>query len=234
MFHAVAQRKVEATFRSLSKGDYEPALLGIASQFEHRFAGDHALGGSRNTVEGLRAWFQRLYRLFPNLDFEVRSISASGPPWDITVVAEWIDRASPAGGGRYENTGVHVVRIVWGKLASIHAYLDAQVLNNTLRATAASGVAEAVASPITDADVRPMHRSRLPPPPAKISTLRGTAISSTSTMAIGALATGALAIGAVAIGRLVIRRLTIRQARIKRLEIDELVVKRTVMRSEDG
>lgn len=243
MFHAIAERKVRQMFRSLSEGDFEPALEGLAPRFDHVFAGDHALGGSRHTVDAFRAWFERLFRLFPNLNFEVHAVTVSGPPWNLMVVAEWIDRATPAGGGIYENRGVHIVRLVWGKLASIHAYLDTQVLAETLRVMAANGLEEAIAAPIVDqAEIgvrnRPARRSHIVrvegADASALGAATGTSAAGTSNLravaigalATGALATGALAIGALAIGRLGIGRLVLGRAQISRLEIDELVVRR--------
>lgn len=225
MVHAIAEHKVRQIFQSLSAGDYEPALDGLASNFEHVFAGDHALGGTRHTVDGLRAWFERLYRLFPDLNFEIRRMSVSGPAWDLTVVAEWIDRATPAGGGTYENHGVHVVRIVWGKLASIHAYLDTRVLAECLRVMAANGLKEAAAPPVGDPEAA---AGRAPRAERSGVVRAGSAAQGASTtgssylgaVAVGALATGALAVGALAIGRLAIGQLALGRARIKRLEID--------------
>ena len=237
MFHAIAERQVRRMFASLSAGDYEPAFAGLAPRFEHVFAGDHALGGTRRTEVAFRAWFERLYRLFPNLDFEVRSVSVSGPPWDLVVVAEWIDRAAPAGGGTYENHGAHVIRIVRGRLASLHAYLDTQVLAQTLAEMAANGVDEASAPPIVDAPMPtlarlPTRRGQVINAGALGGFVRGdtpaTGGSSLGAVAIGALATGALAIGAVAIGRLAVGRLSVARARVKRLEIDELVIGQVV------
>lgn len=242
MFHTIAERRVRQMFQSLSEGDYEPALVGLAEPFEHTFAGDHALGGTRHTADGFRAWFERLFRLFPNLNFEIRSIAVSGPPWDIVSVVEWIDRATPAGGGTYENCGVHVIRLHWGKLASIHAYLDTHVIIETLRVMAANGFEEAAAAPIKDPEgVRDTARgSQLTPArnsrSRALGTAAGTSVLGTSqigAIAVGALAVGALAIGALAIGRLAIGRLTLRSARIGRLEIDELVVRHGIDRAGD-
>ncbi|MBC7779815.1 MAG: nuclear transport factor 2 family protein [Proteobacteria bacterium] len=242
MFHAIAERKVRQVFASLSDGDYEPALEGLAPGFEHVFAGDHALGGARHTVEGLRAWFQRLYRLFPDLGFEISSMSVSGPPWDMTVVAEWIDRATPAGGGTYENHGTHIVRLAWGKLVSIHAYLDTQVLAESLRVMAANGLEEAVAMPIVDTEergARGRQTRRSHPDRARAVGARAlgavagaSATSYLGVAALGALATGALAIGALAIGRVAIGRLSLGRTRISRLEIDELIVRRSSVHAD--
>ena len=98
----------------------------------------------------MRRWFERLFRLFPNLRFEVHSIAASGGPWDTTVVVEWTDRATSADGKDYVNSGVHVIRMRWGKTVSIHEYLDTQVLIDTLNRMAVNGIEEAKAPPIIE------------------------------------------------------------------------------------
>lgn len=67
-----------------------------------------------------------------NLQFEVHSVAVSGGPWNTMVVVEWTDRAIPADGQKYKNSGVHIVRLRWGKVISIHAYLDTQVIQTTL------------------------------------------------------------------------------------------------------
>jgi hypothetical protein len=38
------------------------------------FLGDHALGGSRFTLEKTRLWYERLYRLLPDISFDLRAI----------------------------------------------------------------------------------------------------------------------------------------------------------------
>jgi ketosteroid isomerase-like protein len=139
---------VTSVFMRLNKGDYEYALSGIGNTFEHRFAGEHCLGGKRTSIEALRHWFERLFRLFPNLQFEMHSIAASGWPWATTVVVEWTDRATPADGKVYVNSGAHVMGMRWSKVVSIHAYLDTQVLINTLKRMAGNGIEEAKAPPI--------------------------------------------------------------------------------------
>ena len=75
MYHAIVHRRVAALFASVSTGDARPVLEGLAPHFEHFFLGDHALGGSRFTYE-------RLYRLLPDISFDLRAIRISGPPWN--------------------------------------------------------------------------------------------------------------------------------------------------------
>jgi ketosteroid isomerase-like protein len=148
MYQMIVKKKITSVFERLDKGDYEYALSGIGTTIEHRFAGSHCLGGQRTSVGALRLWFQRLFRLFPNLRFEIHSIAVSGWPWDTRVVVEWTDRATPADGEDYVNFGVHVMRMRWGKVVSIHAYLDTQVLIDTLNRMAVNGIEEATAPPI--------------------------------------------------------------------------------------
>jgi ketosteroid isomerase-like protein len=148
VYHMIVKKNVTSVFKRLNKGDYEYALSGIGTTIEHRFAGEHCLGGKRTSTASLRHWFQRLFRLFPNLGFEIHSIAASGWPWDTTVVVEWTDRATPADGKAYVNSGVHVIRMRWGKVVSIHAYLDTRVLIDTLNRMAVNGIEEAKAPPI--------------------------------------------------------------------------------------
>ena len=148
MYHMIIKRRVSSIFERLNKGDYEYTLSGAGTTIEHRFAGEHSLGGRRTSTTTIRYWFERLFRLFPNLHFETHSIAASGGPWDTTVVVEWTDRATPADGNDYVNSGVHVIRIRWGKVVSIHAYLDTQVLIDTLNRMAVNGIEEAKAPPI--------------------------------------------------------------------------------------
>ena len=66
-----------------------PVLASFAPRFEHAFLGEHALGGARHTLSATRRWYERLYRLLPDIRFDLRSIAVSGPPWNTTVVVDW-------------------------------------------------------------------------------------------------------------------------------------------------
>ena len=150
MYHAIVRRRVARTFAALSRGEYEEALAGMAPRFEHIFAGTHALGGTRHTVVGFRLWLERLFRLNRDLSFTVKHIAVSGMPWNTTAVIEWRDTATLANGDPYVNDGTHVIRMRWGKVVALHAYLDTELVVAAFRRMAGQGIAEAAAAPIED------------------------------------------------------------------------------------
>lgn len=150
MYHAIVKRRVVATFAALNRGEYEPAIAGMAARLEHVFAGHHPLGGVRHSRDAMRLWFERLFRLNHHLDFDLKHIAVSGWPWDTTAIAEWTDGAELADGSSYCNSGVHIVRMRWGKIVSLHAYLDTGMWEAACHRMAQSGIEEASAPPIED------------------------------------------------------------------------------------
>lgn len=73
----------------------------------------------------------------------------SSGEWD-SVVAQWTARLRPCTGETYSNDGAHWIRVRWGKVTCLHAYLDTQRIANACRQMAEEGVAEAAAAPIAD------------------------------------------------------------------------------------
>jgi squalene cyclase len=71
-------------------------------------------------------------------------------PWNTTVAVEWVDRATPADGSDYVNEGVHIIKMKWGKVVYLHAYLDTQLTQALCERLAAKGIEEAHAAPIED------------------------------------------------------------------------------------
>ena len=150
MYHAFVRKRVEALFRSTSKGNAEPVLAGLAPRFVHFFLGDHALGGTRTTLKATRLWYKRLYRVLPDIEFDLQTIRIAGPPWNTLVSVDWLETNSATDGVRTYTLGVHVVRLVLGKMDYVGIYPDTIGLVSTLRRLAASGVAEAGAARIED------------------------------------------------------------------------------------
>ena len=150
MYHAVVRNRIRSLFEAVNRGDAEPVLAAFAQNFEHRFLGeDHALAGSRTTIGKTREWYARLYRLLPDLRFELQRVAISGPPWNTVVVVDWLESNSGTDGVRTTNAGVHVVHLAWGKVTRLLICPDTTGLVATLDRLFACGNAEAHADPIT-------------------------------------------------------------------------------------
>jgi ketosteroid isomerase-like protein len=150
MYHALVRRRVRGLFDAVSHGNAEPVLEGFAPEFEHCFLGNTALGGTRRTLPAARRWYERLYRLLPDIRFDVRRIRVSGGPWNTLVLIEWDEANSGADGVRTNNRGVHMARLEWGRMTQLVICPDTVGLKATLDRLSLAGVAEAGAPPITD------------------------------------------------------------------------------------
>ena len=148
MYRRLAARRVRHVFDRLSAGDYETALAALAPDVHHRFAGKHPLGGERHDAEAVRRWFERLFRLFPELRFTVTRTAVSGWPWDLTVAVDWRADVVPALGPSYVNVGAHVLRVRRGRVACLHAYEDSQAVAAACAWMADGGIEEAAAPPV--------------------------------------------------------------------------------------
>lgn len=151
MYHAIVRSRIRALFDAVSRGDARPVLDTFAREFEHRFLGeDHALGGSRTSLAATRAWYERLYRLLPDISFALDKIAVSGPPWNTIAVVDWTETNSGTDGERTWNKGVHVVHLKWGRATRLIICPDTIGLVATLDRLFATGLAEAHAPPIID------------------------------------------------------------------------------------
>lgn len=150
MFHFITKRFCRWAFQQLSNQNYEVLLNSAHDQLRHHFAGDHALGGERHTKAAFRTWLQRLFTLFPDLQFQIRDIAVTGMPWNTRVAIIWRDFGTTADGQDYENEGVHYLHLKWGKLHALEARLDTQALVKTLDTMAENGYSLAKAKPVQD------------------------------------------------------------------------------------
>jgi ketosteroid isomerase-like protein len=64
------------------------------------------------------------------------------------AIIRWVGTQTLPDGAPYENHGVHVVRMRWGKVIEIDANEDSQLVAETLNDFAAQGIQEAFAEPI--------------------------------------------------------------------------------------
>ena len=131
MYHSIVRSRVRALFDAVNRGDADPVLRLFARRFEHSFVGDHALGGVRTTLPATRGWYERLYRLLPDIRFDLRGVHVSGTD-----------------GVRTHNSGVHVLHLRWGHATKLIICPDTTGLKSTLERLAAAGNVEAEAPPI--------------------------------------------------------------------------------------
>jgi ketosteroid isomerase-like protein len=149
MYKTIARRKARGVFEALSRGAWEESLADVADDVHHVFPGDNAFGGERHSKEAMGRWFGRVYRLIPDLNFEVKQVSVRGWPWDMAVSVEWRDWGTTADGQPYENEGAHWIRLRRGKATYIHAYLDTEKVTAIADRLLAAGFEEAGEPPIT-------------------------------------------------------------------------------------
>ncbi len=152
MYHFIIKQICRKAFDQLSRQNLDPLLAKCRPDMQHRFAGDHALGGVRHSRQAFRLWLKRLLTLFPDIHFTIKDMMVTGMPWHTRVAIVWSDQAYAADGVSYGNEGVHVLTLKWGKLQKLDARLDTQHLERALNRMAAAGIREAAAKPITYAE----------------------------------------------------------------------------------
>ena len=140
--------KVREVFEQLNKGNYEPIFASLAPKFEHWFIGEHALSGLRTSLPVTRKWYERLYRIFPNIQFDLKNIVVQGMPWDTTVLVEWNDSYTLLNGEKRANLGAHVIHFKWAKSDSIRIYCDTKLLLENLAIQKQGGIAEVDLPPL--------------------------------------------------------------------------------------
>ena len=112
MYHAIVRRKIEALLTAINAGDAGPVLAGFAPRFEHvMLGGPHALSGRRTSIQTTAEWYARLYRLLPDISFQIHRITVRGAPWATLATVEWTESNSGTDGVRTSATGDHVAEI---------------------------------------------------------------------------------------------------------------------------
>jgi ketosteroid isomerase-like protein len=149
IYRLIVARLVRRAFEAVGSGDAEAATGDVDDDVHHIFPGDNALGGERHSKTAMIRWFQRLFYLIPELNFEVKKVAVRGWPWSTVVLVEWRDWGEARDGVPYENEGAHAIHMRWGKADYIHAYLDTEKVSAICERLARSGVEEASAPPIT-------------------------------------------------------------------------------------
>lgn len=147
MYKTIVAARTRRVFHELNAGRSDELIKGLAPGCEHVMHGRHALSGARHSVESIHQWYDRLFRLLPQVEFELGSIVVRGMPWRTIVAAEWQDRADLTI-GRYQNAGVNVIELRWGRVTKIHVHCDTQRIAEVCSLLAEKGIAEAEQAPI--------------------------------------------------------------------------------------
>lgn len=150
MYAYIVENKLRKTFAAINAGDVSLMLDNLTDDFIYRFEGDSPISGLRNSRASMALWWQRLYRLFPGLQFEVKEVAVIGPPWNtrIHAVLDFIVPHQPD--GPYKNVVMQFMRMRWGKITYIHTLEDTQRCSRYLAWSATQGCDESLAAPITD------------------------------------------------------------------------------------
>ena len=149
MFRKIVEGRIRTAWRHLDQHDYPHVLDQLAPRFEHSFAGDLALGGTRHTREAMSRWFERLFELFPGIRFGVTEVMVRGWPWR-TRAAVLIDVQADVAGEPYRNEVTQSIELRWGRITRIHNLEDTQKLERALRRLAVSGSPQAELPAIED------------------------------------------------------------------------------------
>jgi ketosteroid isomerase-like protein len=108
--------KLRADVRRLNSGDYEPLLAGYADDAVLRFNdGPHRWSGDYRGKPAI----ERFLREFTaaGIKGEICELWIAGPPWALTLIARFDDRATgPDGEELYANRVTIVARTRWGKI----------------------------------------------------------------------------------------------------------------------
>ena len=148
MYHAIVKRIAKNNFERVNQRDFDSILKDCVPNVYHRFAGTHALGGERHDREAFGRWLGRLARLGPDMKLAVHDVWVKGLPHNTTIIVRWSNTDSLPDGSRYENHGVHIIKMRWGRIVEIDANEDSQAVAESLKMRAAHGLEEAAAQPI--------------------------------------------------------------------------------------
>jgi ketosteroid isomerase-like protein len=140
LYSHFVEKLARQSFTNVQNHNYDDVLKALTPNVTHRFAGDHALGGTRHDTGALRRWFDRLGAVLPNLQFDVKNVWVKGWPWRTTVIVQWVATATLANGEPYVNPGVHIIAMRWGKAYSLDVYEDSQAVAAGLAKQAEAGI----------------------------------------------------------------------------------------------
>jgi len=148
MYHRIVKNQILQSFEHISNANFETVLKSCDAKVRHNFPGTHAFGGERNTREGFGKWLNRIHTILPEFPLTVKRVWVQGMPWNTTVSAYWEGYSQLPTGDIYAPTGVHVIKIRWGRIISLDVFTDSEKTGKMLASLADYGIDEAGMAPI--------------------------------------------------------------------------------------
>lgn len=142
MYKTIVASRLRKAYANISAGEFEKVFANFHDDMCFQMIGEHHLGGERRGIAEVRAWFEEVGQLFPDLRLEPETVIVSGWPWNTKVATRFRVSSSLADGGRYENVGMQFLRLRWGKAVEDRLYEDTVVLTDAIeRQRAGAGAA---------------------------------------------------------------------------------------------
>jgi hypothetical protein len=108
--------KLRRDLSALNAGDHRPLLSGYSHNAVLRFNdGDHRFAGEHRGREAIDRFLRNF--VAAGLHGEIRELFLHGPPWRLTLIVRFDDRAAgPGGETLYSNRTVLLIRSRWGRI----------------------------------------------------------------------------------------------------------------------
>ena len=125
MYGWLVRSMIRNVLRRRDEGDIGPLLSMCADDVHFVFPGESSWAADIHGKGELEPWLRRFADV--GLRVEVQQIDVTGWPWSTTVFLRFTDHATgPDGNVVYENRGVIVGKIAWGKIKSYEVFEDTQ------------------------------------------------------------------------------------------------------------
>ena len=125
MYGWIVRSMMRRVLRRREEGDLAPLLSTLADDVHFVLPGDSSWAGDFRGKKELEPWLRRFAEV--GLRVEVQKIDVTGWPWGTTVFLHFTDHLTdPDGKVVYENRGVIVGEVVWGKIKSYEVFEDTQ------------------------------------------------------------------------------------------------------------
>lgn len=133
IYARIVKGVLEKAYRNINQGTFEEVVKQFDPQVHFTFNGTHALSIDTHSRDEVLRWFHQLRQLFPTFTIQAKAITVAGMPWNTLVASRFVARYTLADGTAYENHGLQVVRIVWGKVVEDHISEDTALLIKALQ-----------------------------------------------------------------------------------------------------